>query len=137
MMLRLALVGMVAALGVSVPSQPGSGSWFVSAEAWATSLLAEWDTWEPSDGDGSGVLATQGHIGCEECRLARLRILANASGTTSPVARSASNWTRAASTESATSPSITAATEVASAGAGGVRPPSTDNFETILAEDAK
>jgi hypothetical protein len=111
MMLRLALVGMVAALGVSIPSQPGSGSWFVSAEAWATSLLAEWDTWEPSNGDESGV--AHGHIGCEECRLARLRILANASGATSPVARSASN-AGSAPTPSNSSPSITAAKEVPS-----------------------
>src|ERR1017187_10534153 len=110
MMLRLALVGMVAALGVSIPSEPGSGSWFVSAEAWATSLLAEWDTWEPSDGDESGVVGTQGHIGCEECRLARLRLLANASGATSTVGRSASN-AQSAPAPSNSSPSITAATE--------------------------
>ena len=51
MTLRLVLVGIVAALGVSIPSQPSSESWFRSAEAWATSILAEWDTWEPTDGE--------------------------------------------------------------------------------------
>ena len=49
MMLRLVLVGMVAALGVSIPSQPSCEHWYDSAQAWAMSLMAEWDTWEPSD----------------------------------------------------------------------------------------
>ncbi len=78
MMLRLVLVGMVAALGVTIPSQPGGGQWFNSAEAWATSLLAEWDTWEPTDGDTSGLPRSQDPISCEVCRLARLRVTSKA-----------------------------------------------------------
>ena len=78
MMLRLVLVGMVAALGVTIPSQPGGGRWFDSAEAWATSLLAEWDTWEPTDGDTSGLPGSRDPIECEVCRLARLRVTSKA-----------------------------------------------------------
>jgi hypothetical protein len=78
MTLRLVLVGIVAALGVSIPSQPSGDHWFDSAEAWAISLLAEWDTWEPSDGGGADPAGKRDHPGCEECRLARLRVAANA-----------------------------------------------------------
>jgi hypothetical protein len=78
MTLRLVLVGMVAALGVSIPSQPSSEHWFESAEAWATSLLAEWDTWEPTNGDGTGPAGKGDQLACEECRLARLRVASNA-----------------------------------------------------------
>jgi hypothetical protein len=77
MMLRLVLVGMVAALGVSIPGKPSSENWFDSADAWATALFAEWDTWEPIDGRGSTV-GTQSHKECEECRLARMRVAASA-----------------------------------------------------------
>ena len=78
MMLRLVLVGVVAALGVSVPSQPSCEHWFESAQAWTTSLLAEWDTWEPEVEDGPRLVGTPNAIGCEECRLARMRLLASA-----------------------------------------------------------
>jgi hypothetical protein len=77
MMLRLVLVGVVAALGVSVPSQPSCTHWFESAQAWTTSLLAEWDSWEPSDNEGPRLVGTQNSIGCEECRLARMRLAAH------------------------------------------------------------
>jgi hypothetical protein len=79
MMLRLVLVGVVAALGVSVPSQPSCEHWYESAQAWTTSLLAEWDTWEPKDEGVPRLVGTQNSIGCEECRLARMRLAANAS----------------------------------------------------------
>ena len=78
MTLRLVLVGMVAALGVSIPSQPSPEHWFESAEAWATSLLAEWDTWEPTDEDETASAAKRDHLDCEECRLARLRLASSA-----------------------------------------------------------
>jgi len=78
MMLRLVLVGMVAALGVSIPGKPSCEHWFDSAEAWATTLLAEWDTWEPTEGAGSTLLGMQDHQECEQCRLARMRVAANA-----------------------------------------------------------
>ena len=78
MTLRLVLVGMVAALGVSIPSQPSPDRWFDSAESWATSLLAEWDTWEPTDGNGTGPAGKGDHLDCEECRLAQLRLASNA-----------------------------------------------------------
>ncbi len=115
MMLRLVLVGLVAALGVSIPSQQGGERWFHSAEAWATSLLAEWDTWEPSEGDEPGVVGTQGHIGCEECRLARLRLLANATKGTPTIDRSVAKLVTAkpasAATPSNSNPSPDAAKE--------------------------
>jgi hypothetical protein len=78
MMLRLVLFGMVAALGVSIPSQPGCEHWYGSAQAWTTALLAEWDSWEPAD-DGSGprLVGRLNHAGCEECRLARMRLAVN------------------------------------------------------------
>jgi hypothetical protein len=78
MTLRLVLVGMVAALGVSIPSQPSSENWFESAEAWATSLLAQWDTWEPAEDDAAVPAGKRDQLSCEECRLARLRIVATA-----------------------------------------------------------
>src|SRR5262245_29369184 len=78
MTLRLVLVGMVAALGVSIPSQPSSENWFDSAEAWATSLLAQWDSWEPAEDDGAIPAGKRDHLSCEECRLARLRLTTNA-----------------------------------------------------------
>jgi hypothetical protein len=78
MTLRLVLVGIVAALGVSIPSQPSSDHWFDSAESWASALLAEWDTWEPADDGGLLAAGKRDHLGCEECRLARLRVAASA-----------------------------------------------------------
>ena len=78
MILRLVLVGMVGALGVSIPAQPGCEHWYGSAQAWATSLLAQWDTWEPACDDDGGprLVVTQNQVDCEECRLARMRLLA-------------------------------------------------------------
>ena len=78
MTLRLVLVGMVAALGVSIPSQPSCEHVFDSAEAWATSLLAEWDTWEPADSALTVPAANRDHLDCEECRLAQSRVVSNA-----------------------------------------------------------
>jgi hypothetical protein len=49
MMLRLALVGIVAALGVTLPSQTSSDQWLVATERWASSVFACWDTWSPQD----------------------------------------------------------------------------------------
>jgi hypothetical protein len=69
---------MVAALGVSIPRQPNSEIWFESAEAWATSLVEEWDTWEPTDGDARGLTGKRDRLACEECRRARLRVASNA-----------------------------------------------------------
>src|SRR5437762_359530 len=55
MVLRLVLVGMVAALGVSVPSRPECESWFNSAREWVSAQLADWDTWRPSEADSCRV----------------------------------------------------------------------------------
>ena len=112
MMLRLALVGMVAALGISIPSVPEPDRWLGSAEAWATSLLAEWDTWEPSDGDEWRV-AEQGHIGCAECQRARLKLLATAARPTSPGDGSTPKVETASTPENG-NPSIAAAETVPS-----------------------
>jgi hypothetical protein len=78
MTLRLVLVGMVAALGVSIPSRPSSENWFDSAEAWATSMLAQWDSWEPAEDDAAVPAEKRDHLSCEECRLARLKLATNA-----------------------------------------------------------
>ena len=78
MMLRVVLVGVVAALGVSIPSQPSCEHWYDSAQAWATSLLAEWDTWAATDAAEPRLPGAANHIGCEECRLARMRLVAQA-----------------------------------------------------------
>jgi hypothetical protein len=78
MMLRLVLVGMVAALGISIPSQPSCEHWYDSAQAWATSLVAEWDNWEPSDDGTTRLVGTLNHVTCEECRLARVRLAVTA-----------------------------------------------------------
>jgi hypothetical protein len=72
MMLRLVLVGIVAGLGVTIPSQPVGHGWLGSAERWANSLLAEWDTWRPDDDEGQRIPATVHE--CEQCRLARAAI---------------------------------------------------------------
>ncbi len=78
MMLRLVLVGAVAALGVSVPGEPSCKHWYESAQAWATSLLAEWDTWTAIDESEPRLPMTANHMACEECRLARMRLVAQA-----------------------------------------------------------
>lgn len=78
MMLRVALVGVVAALGVSIPSQPSCEHWYDSVQAWANSLLAEWDTWSATDAAEPRLPGTANHIGCEECRLARMRLVVQA-----------------------------------------------------------
>src|SRR5438270_33709 len=55
MISRLVLVGIVAALGVSVPGRPECESWFNSAREWASAQLADWDTWRPSEADSRRV----------------------------------------------------------------------------------
>jgi len=73
MFLRLVLVGMVAAMGVTIPSRWGCEHWFNSAGAWASSTLADWDTWSPSDAQGGSHKEIRQKTECPECRLARER----------------------------------------------------------------
>jgi hypothetical protein len=74
MMLRLALVGIVAALGVTLPSQTDCDHWLLSSERWVSSVLADWDTWTPREhAAGTDLVATTDHE-CEQCRLARLEL---------------------------------------------------------------
>jgi hypothetical protein len=49
MISRMILVGLVAVLGVSFPSQSESGGWLTSAHDWVVAQLAEWDTYMPGD----------------------------------------------------------------------------------------
>jgi hypothetical protein len=71
MMLRLVLVGMVAALGVTIPGGTNRGGWLVSAGRWANSAVVDWDTPRPdSSASQARRFATTRH-GCEQCRLAR------------------------------------------------------------------
>ena len=51
MMTRLVLVGLVAALGVTLPSRPDCDRWIASTQTWACGLLANWDTWEPNESE--------------------------------------------------------------------------------------
>jgi hypothetical protein len=44
MITRLVLVGMVAALGISVPTRPGVQGWVLAAHSWTAHQLADWDT---------------------------------------------------------------------------------------------
>ncbi|HZW33697.1 MAG TPA: hypothetical protein VFF52_23450 [Isosphaeraceae bacterium] len=53
MISRLVLVGMVAGLGVTLPSWPECESWCQSAQEWASARLADWDTWRPREADSS------------------------------------------------------------------------------------
>jgi hypothetical protein len=78
MLLRLSLVGMVAALGVTLPSQAHSDKWLESAQTWANSVFAEWDTWQPPESFRSGCFFDSGDAAeCPACRLARTRLAAN------------------------------------------------------------
>jgi hypothetical protein len=43
------LVGLVAVLGVSLPSRSESGGWLSSAHNWVIAQLAEWDTYTPGE----------------------------------------------------------------------------------------
>lgn len=74
MTLRLVLVSMVAALGLTIPSRMDCKRFLSSAETRASSFLAGWDTWRPGDGAGRrnpGATATRE---CELCRLARAQV---------------------------------------------------------------
>ena len=51
MISRLVLVGMVAALGLSIPSWSEFERGFNSFRSWTTAQLAEWDTWRPREDD--------------------------------------------------------------------------------------
>jgi hypothetical protein len=77
MALRLAMVGVVAALGLTVPSGRVC-QWYNSANSWTRSLLAGGD----SRTDGSVLASSSGasHVPrvCEQCRLARARLAAKA-----------------------------------------------------------
>jgi hypothetical protein len=44
MMTRLVLVGIVAALGISVPTRPEVQGWVMAAHSWTAHQLADWDT---------------------------------------------------------------------------------------------
>src|SRR5262245_19091116 len=55
MISRLVLVGMVAALGISLPSWPECESGFTGAREWASAQLADWDTWRPREADSCRV----------------------------------------------------------------------------------
>ena len=74
MMLRLVLVGMVAALGVTIPGGTNRGGWLVSAGRWANSAVVDWDTWRPDSVAGQSRRIVTTRHGCEQCRLARAAI---------------------------------------------------------------
>ena len=74
MMLRLVLVGMVAALGVTIPGGTNRGGWLVSAARWGSSVNLDWDAWRPDNrANQAPRVATTRHQ-CEQCRLARAAI---------------------------------------------------------------
>lgn len=51
MFARLVMVGLVAALGVTLPSRLECDRWMSSAQNWACRVLADWDTWKPRESD--------------------------------------------------------------------------------------
>ncbi len=57
MLSRMILVGLVAVLGVSLPSRSESVGWLTSAHAWVLTQLAEWDTDTP--GEDGGFIVTE------------------------------------------------------------------------------
>jgi hypothetical protein len=57
MISRLVLVGMVAALGLSIPSWLEFERGFNAFRSWTTAQLAEWDTWRPREDDSITVPA--------------------------------------------------------------------------------
>ncbi len=75
MMLRLALVGLVAALGITVPNEAERAHWQAAIEKWGTSALSRWDGWrdQTSIVDLKRPMTPPGE--CEQCRLARMRLL--------------------------------------------------------------
>jgi hypothetical protein len=74
MTLRLILVSMVAALGLTIPSRVQCKRFIGLAEARASSFLAGWDTWRPGDGTGHKKLGSTATRECELCRLARVEV---------------------------------------------------------------
>ncbi len=79
MTLRLVLVGMVAALGLSLPNRHACENWLGSARAWANSALVECDSWTPGHSARSSLQQTRAPRVCEQCRLARARLAAETS----------------------------------------------------------
>src|SRR6516162_88207 len=51
MTLRLVLVSLVAALGLTVPSAPMIESWVASTQNWMNARFADWDTRNPPSAD--------------------------------------------------------------------------------------
>jgi hypothetical protein len=74
MTLRLVLVSMVAALGLTIPSRVECKRFLGLAEARASSFLAGWDTWRPSHGAGHKKPRVTAIRECELCRLARVGV---------------------------------------------------------------
>jgi hypothetical protein len=74
MTLRLVLVSMVAALGLTIPSRRDCKRFFDCAESRASSFLAGWDTWRPGEGTGHRKAGSTATRECELCRLARAQV---------------------------------------------------------------
>jgi len=71
MLLRLALVGTVAALGVTLPSQARCRQWFDAAQDWASGVLADWDTWQPGAINSDRASNANGELDCPRRQLAQ------------------------------------------------------------------
>jgi hypothetical protein len=76
MTVRLGLVGIVAALGVTLPAQPACERWFESVQAWASATLADWDTWKPDDDRSDSRPYDRGGTDCPQCRLVYAKLAA-------------------------------------------------------------
>jgi hypothetical protein len=89
MIMRLVLVGLVAALGVTLPSRPECERWMGSVQSWACGVLADWDTWKPCESDAY-CLPSESHVTVSDLgRLARVQRLATESSKSSERQRSA------------------------------------------------
>jgi hypothetical protein len=73
MIARLVLVGLVAALGVTLPSRRDCARWMDSNQKWACALLADWDRWEPNESDAYCLPAESQQILSDKGRLARIQ----------------------------------------------------------------
>src|SRR5262245_36720329 len=76
MISRLVLVGVVAALGITVPSRPECEQWMNTVGAWANATLAGWDTWTPPDADAYCLAESPREAECAHCRRARASLVA-------------------------------------------------------------
>ena len=131
MMLRLVLVGIVAALGVTIPGGTNRSGWLVSAGRWANSVVVDWDT-PRSDSSSTQArrFATTRH-GCEQCRLARAALALREQGAAASRVADSTKSTAAKAAAGSEKPTV----ETHNVLTGDSRPAATIGFEPIAVGD--